>query len=188
MSNIMSDQLFNLPFETLFFYLLGSLGVIFAFLTVTAKKLIHSAVYLILIMILFAGYYLLLGLEFMAGIQILLYAGGILILVVFAIMVSSNEELAHSEATTLKKFTAAVTSVLFFGASVYVFTDEAFNKVTKLPVGDEIAAIGNSFLNYGKDGQIISFELISIILLLTLIGGIVIGRNDDTSANNKESK
>ncbi|MBT4792355.1 MAG: NADH-quinone oxidoreductase subunit J [Halobacteriovoraceae bacterium] len=171
--------MFDIPFETIFFYLFAAISIVFTFLAVTVQKLVHSAVALMLVLTTSAAFYIMLGAEFMAGVQILLYVGGVLILVVFAIMVTSSHELKQEAPTVKRNFAAIFAAVAFFITSFYVFTNDFFNVTNKTLPQDEIGAIGKSFLNYSKNGQILSFELISIILLAALIGGIVIGRKDD---------
>jgi len=171
--------MFNILFETIFFFLFALIGLFAAFLTVTVTKLVHSAVCLMIVLTISAAFYLLLGAEFLAGIQMLLYVGGVLILIVFAIMVTSGNELNQESPTAGRKLAAAAVSIMFFLTCVYVFSDDFFKTNKQLLLKDEISSVGHSFLNYGGDGQIISFELISIILLAALIGGIVIGRKDD---------
>lgn len=171
--------MFNIPFESIFFYIFGFTAIIFSIFTVTAKKLVHSAVYLMVMLTTSAALYLILSAEFLAGIQMLLYVGGVLILVIFAIMLTSSNELTQTIPERTRKISASIASLAFFGTCVFVFNDDYFKTYEQALVKDEIASVGKLFLNYGSDGQIISFELISIILLVSLIGGIVIGRKDD---------
>jgi len=170
--------MFDIPFESIFFFFFAFIGIIFSIFAVTTTKLVHSAVSLMAVLTISAAYYLMLGAEFMAGIQMLLYVGGVLILIVFAIMVTSSNELIQTKPDINRRTVALFISVLFFITSVYVFSDDFFKTNTRYKIEDEIAAIGNSFLNYQENGQILSFELISLILLAALIGGIVIGRKD----------
>lgn len=169
----------NIPFESIFFFVFAFIGIIFSILAVNVKSLIHSAVCLMVVLSTSAAYYVLLSAEFMAGVQILLYVGGVLILVVFAIMVTSSTELIQEKPRSTRKVTAAFASILFFATSVYVFCDDFFKVNKQHILKDEIASIGKIFLNYDSEGQIIAFELISIILLAALIGGVVVGRRDD---------
>lgn len=168
-----------------FFALTAMVGIIFALLAVTTKKLIHSATSLMAVLMIFSAYYLLLGAEFLAGIQILLYVGGVLVLIIFAIMVTASRELEQEPPKKSRKLLAMAASLSFFAAAYAVFTNDFFKNVQYSPKENELESIGQAFLNYGSGGHIISFELISIILLVALIGGIVIGRQDN---NPQESK
>ena len=78
---------------TALFYALSLAAVLSALLMVCTKKILRSAAYLMAVLSMTAGYYMLLGQEFMAGVQILVYVGGIVVLFVFAVMLTRSVEL-----------------------------------------------------------------------------------------------
>ena len=79
---------------TFFFYLLSGLAVLGGILVITRKNAVHSALALILTLLALAGLYLMLYAPFVAGVQIILYAGGIMVLFLFVIMLVNLE---HAE-------------------------------------------------------------------------------------------
>lgn len=171
--------MFDWAIETIFFFLFAGIALLFSLLAVLCKKLIHAALYLMIVLSTSCAFYILLASEFFAGIQLLLYVGGVLILVVFAIMVTTTYELDQIPASRMRKFFSAIAAIGFFLTCISIFTEDYFQIYAQVSMLDEISAIGISFLSIENGGYIISFELISFVILVALIGGIVIGRKDD---------
>src|SRR3954468_9263162 len=82
---------------TFFFYFLSSVAIISAILVITRKNAVHSALSLIVTLLSLAGLYLMLYAPFVAGVQVVLYAGGIMVLFLFVIMLVNLENLAKEE-------------------------------------------------------------------------------------------
>src|SRR5215475_11082944 len=82
---------------TFFFYMLSSLAVLGGILVITRRNAVHSALALILTLLSVAGLYLMLYAPFVAGVQIILYAGGIMVLFLFVIMLVSIEKSQKEE-------------------------------------------------------------------------------------------
>src|SRR5215813_1748094 len=82
---------------TFFFYLLSGLAVLGGILVITRRNAVHSALALILTLLALAGLYLMLYAPFVAGVQIILYAGGIMVLFLFVIMLVSIEKSLKEE-------------------------------------------------------------------------------------------
>src|SRR3954466_16067870 len=82
---------------TFFFYFLSALAILSALATVTRRNPVHSALSLIMTLLAIAGLYLMLYAPFIAGVQIVLYAGGIMVLFLFVIMLVTTEQATHEE-------------------------------------------------------------------------------------------
>ena len=80
---------FNL--ETIVFYFLAAFISVFSILTVTTRRMVRSATYLLFVLFGTAGIYFLLGYTFLGSVQIMVYAGGIVVLYVFSILLTSGE-------------------------------------------------------------------------------------------------
>ena len=164
--------------ESIIFYILAIAILAFSVLTVTTKRIIRSAMFLFFTLLGTAGLYFLLGYTFLGSVQMMVYAGGIVVLFVFSILLTNNEKLEQFKLGKL--FAAAVTSLL--GAVIVLFiiiTHNFKGAITNL-VPDEnttsIATIGQNMLSFDKYGYVLPFEAVSILLLACIVGGLVIAR------------
>jgi len=160
------------------FYILAFLIVGSAILVITSKNIVHSAIFLILAFLSVAGLYILLSAEFIAAIQILVYAGGIMVLFLFMILLVSFRELKFLPAYHRQSIIAVFLAVLLFAAVGYLL----FGKFAIEPADAAIlsAEDGNTgtvamtlFTKY-----LFPFELASLFLLSAMIGAIVLAKKD----------
>ena len=168
----------------IFFCSLAIISALLAIACVTTAHLLRSAVYLMGVLTLTAGLYILLGSEFLAGIQVLVYVGGVVVLLVFAIMMTKTEAIRDDSASLVRHLVALFTATAFFASNVYfvIHSLPSLSKATIDPLKSDVALFGRAFLNTGSEGYVLPFELISLLLLAVLIGGIVISREAKTKA------
>ena len=149
--------------------------VVFSILSVTSRKILRAATYLLFALISTAALYFSLGYEFLGAVQLAVYAGGILVLFVFSILLTSKPG-SNAEPLVSKKrwlgITAAVASVSVY-ALVAFFADKAANI---MPLRVDMNAIGHALLGTEKFEYLLPFEAVSVLLLACIIGGIVIAR------------
>lgn len=160
------------------FYLFASVIVIFSILTVTSRRILRSAVFLLFVLIATSGLYFLLRYTFLAAVQLTLYAGGIVVLIIFSILLTSHIGERFPQIGFKKAFFSAlmaaagavlcITTLLQYDFHQQVLTNEA----QEIPVRD----IGLSLMNYGENGFVLPFEVISILLLAAMFGAIVIAK------------
>lgn len=162
------------------FYLLTFVILVLALATVLTRHIFRSAIYLMGVLALSAGYYLLLGAEFLAGVQILVYVGGIVVLIVFAVMLTQSQDLIHDHPSRLRKMIGFLTSGSFFGLSAWALLNSHLNKSIEMPNDIQFSAqaMGKAFLSTDGTGYLLPFELISILLLAVLISGIVLAKKE----------
>ena len=163
--------------SSFFFYFISFASLLAAVGVVRTKGILRSAIGLMVVLTLSAGFYLLLGAEFMAGVQILVYVGGVVVLMVFAIMLTGARE--EIGGRPQKKLMAMLGSTLFFVVSSLAILGTNFplsqEKVAVLP---GVKAIGLSLLSFNEGGYVVPFEIISLLLLAVLIGGVVIAKKE----------
>ncbi len=161
---------------TFFFYFLSAVAVISAVLVITRKNPVHSALSLIVTLLSLAGLYLMLYAPFVAGVQIILYAGGIMVLFLFVIMLV-NIERAQREFVFNHQWhvgllaALALGAMLFFvykrGASIFPATNP-----TALPEQNNTQQVGMLlFQNY-----LLPFEIASLLLLVAIVGAVVMAK------------
>ena len=166
---------FNL--ETIVFYFLAAFISVFSILTVTTRRMVRSATYLLFVLFGTAGIYFLLGYTFLGSVQIMVYAGGIVVLYVFSILLTSGE---GDMAAKLKrsKFLAGLGATVAGAVIVLFITLKhkfiATTDIEQLEVN--IKPIGQHMLSGDKYGYLLPFEAVSILLLACIVGGLLIAR------------
>lgn len=162
---------------TLLFYAIAGTALVLALTVVFSSRLLRAAIALMGVLALTAGLYILLGAEFLAGVQVLVYVGGIVILIVFAIMLTRSSDLLEDQPTIPRAVVGIVAGLLFLVMSSAVFFASPFQMdTTGAHVTNDTVAIGRTLLDYGPNGYVLPFEIISLLLLAAAIGGIVIAR------------
>ncbi len=177
---------------TLIFWVIAIILVTSALMVVGARKIVHSALALIIVFAMAAGVYLLLNAEFIAIVQILIYAGAVTILILFALMLTRVSD--QTEATNPNSKTWWVALVLSALVGAGVIFASTFTHSTVLQLGSTAAGYGASSAcqappnNVAYIGQllysptcysyVLPFEIASLVLLVAIVGAIVIGRED----------
>ena len=161
----------------LLFYVLAGLAVCFAVAVVSSRRILRAAVYLMAVLGMSAGFYLLLDAEFLAGVQILVYVGGIVVLLVFAIMLTASSDMIEEKPSLTRKGFGLLAAGCFLATSVTIFYWSDFPALREgAPDGNVTRELGKRILDYGPNGFVLPFELISLLLLGVAIGGIVLAR------------
>ena len=151
--------------------------VVFSVLSVTSRKILRAATYLLFTLFGTAAISFQLGYEFLGAVQIAVYAGGIMVLFVFSILLTSkpgnNAEPLVSKKKWLGLSAAIAGAVVAAYALVQYFVDKA-DSLRAINVNME--TIGHALLGTEKFEYLLPFEAISVLLLACIIGGIVIAR------------
>ena len=158
------------------FLLFSAVIVIFSILTVTSRRILRAATFLLFVLVSTAGLYFLLKYNYLAAIQLTLYAGGIVVLIIFSILLTShiNDRLPASR--LLKKLPAALIAVLGAALCISVILQYNFVGAVGSTEPTNVKLIGESLINYGKYGYALPFEVISILLLAAMIGAIILAK------------
>jgi NADH-quinone oxidoreductase subunit J len=162
------------------FFLFGAMIVIFSLLTVTTRKVLRAAVYLLFVLISTAGLYFALSYNFLAAVQLTVYAGGIVVLIIFSILLTSH----LSEQAVMAPLKQSLLSALatLAGATLTLMTILRFSFVPNAGADPQfnITDVGNSLVSYKRDGYALPFEVVSILLLAAMIGAIVVAKKEKT--------
>ena len=162
--------------SAIIFYIIAGIMVLFSLLAVTSRRILRAAVYLLFALAGTAGLYFLIDYQFLAAVQLIVYAGGIVVLIIFSILLTThiNEELEKS--AHVKIFITALLCLGGFALTVYTLIQHTF-LISDLPQAEaSISNIGEKLLSYGEGGYVLPFEVISILLLAAMIGAIVIAK------------
>ncbi|MEI8085759.1 MAG: NADH-quinone oxidoreductase subunit J [Paludibacter sp.] len=161
-------------FSTYLFFFLSTVALISAVMVLLSKKPIHGVLYLTLTFFTLAGHYILLNAQFLAVVHIIVYAGAIMVLFLFTVMLLNLNIEGEFAKSTLMKFVAAITGGMLF--LVLIGTLKSFDVAT---VGNpELTQIG-LVKNLGKtlySEYLMPFELSSILFLSAMVGAVMLGK------------
>lgn len=185
--------------ESVFFWVFALAALVAGMLTVMARNAVHSALFLISALVSVAALFVLLGAEFIAGVQILVYVGGVMVLFLFVIMLVnvSAEERGRED---LFNPSAQTTAAVCFAALIVFGFFYAINKSagqfaraaeqrpaalssannSQLPpaatgvaqISEDTQRVGSSLYRYGA----LPFEIASVLLLVAIVGSVLLAR------------
>ncbi len=168
--------------EKFVFYILAALMIVFAIASVSSHKMLRSVIYLLFVLIGIAGIYFLIDYNFLAAIQLTVYAGGIIVLIIFSVLLVHHIEMELELAQKSKQILTALACLLGLGiflATIYTNVFVVVENTKTTTVED----IGRGLLSYEAGGFILPFEVISILLLAAMIGAIIIGKGEKLTKN-----
>jgi NADH-quinone oxidoreductase subunit J len=155
------------------FILMAAIGSLAAFRLVTSQNVVHAALYLVVTLAMVAATYLILAAEFLAWVQVLIYVGAIVVLLLFSLMLT-KAPIGRETLDNQQRFIAAVVGVGILAGLVFLiqgaFGDKPpvrLSHVTTTQVG---VSIFRSF--------VLPFEVVSVLLLAALVGAVVIARKE----------
>ena len=155
------------------FAFLAAVIVVFSVMTVTTKRILRAATYLLFVLFATAGIYFQLNYSFLGAVQLLIYAGGVVVLYVFSILLtSSDEEKKTPLQVSLDQFSKKLAIIIMVICAVtHSFGPSQF-------AGGEIDmhTIGHAMMGTGKYQYLLPFEAVSVLLLACIVGGLLIAR------------
>lgn len=156
------------------FYLLSLITLLSAVLAVTTRMIFRAAIYLLFTLIGIAGIYFWLQYEFIAAVQVVVYVGGIVVLIIFSIFLTQQAgELLPKPAMGRQLF-AALASFCGLALVMLQLANHHFTATSGKAVEPTVANIGSQMIGLEEGGYSLPFEVVSILLLAALIGCIVI--------------
>lgn len=157
------------------FYVFAAVTLISAVVVVSTRHIVYSAFSLLFTFMGVAGIYVLLGADFIAVVQIVIYVGGILILMLFGVMLTNKITNVQIKTGTMQIIPAIIGIGLFAGILVnLLLTTQWKLSNTEVPLTTTIYALGEYLIT----DYVLIFELLGILLLVALIGAATIARKD----------
>ncbi|HKX87436.1 MAG TPA: NADH-quinone oxidoreductase subunit J [Flavobacterium sp.] len=161
------------------FYILAAVTLATGFMTVISKNPIHSAIYLVMCFFSIGGHYLLFNAQFLAMVHIIVYAGAIMVLILFTIMLMN----LNKDNEPIKSKASIFAAVIAFGLLCFVMLAafiKAMPKIETYPSSGQdfqsIKVLGKVLLNE----YMIPFEFVSILLLVAMIGAVLLSKKQKT--------
>jgi NADH:ubiquinone oxidoreductase subunit 6 (subunit J) len=171
------------------FWIIAAILVLAALAVVSLRNIVHSALALVLVFAMAAGIYVLLNAEFIAIVQILIYAGAVTILILFALMLTriGGVQVTNPSNKPALRWAAVVICALV-GASI-IFAATFFPHANMGAHGDQVSGVNNVVAigqllysngagNLPQYSYVLPFEIASLVLLVAIVGAIVIGREE----------
>ncbi|MBA3647358.1 MAG: NADH-quinone oxidoreductase subunit J [Chitinophagales bacterium] len=155
------------------FYILSAFLLGTAILSVTARKIFRSAIWLLFSLMGIAGLFFWMEVEFIAAIQIVVYVGGIVVLIIFSIFLTEQSGREMPKPPFIRTF-VAILSVSFGFFLTYILIYQYGFQPSEKKFEWSVMKIGNQMTSTGEGGFALPFEVVSILLLAAMIGCIVI--------------
>ena len=172
--------------EQYIFYIIAFIIIVFAIASVTSRKMLRSVIYLLFVLCGIAGIYFLIDYNFLAAIQLTVYAGGIIVLIIFSVILVHHIEMELELAKNSIKISTALACLI--GLGLFLKTIYSFDfKVVENLNSTTTSNIGEKLLSYDPGGFILPFEVISVLLLAAMVGAIIIAKGK-RNTNEKEEE
>lgn len=161
--------------SSILFYAISALILGAGILAVTSVKIFRAAIYLLASLVGIAAMYFWMQVEFIAAIQIVVYVGGIVVLIIFSIFLTQNagkEMPKPAKGKMIFSALAALFGTAFVHNLIVHYDGFAYNSAK--PFNPNVAEIGTQMLSTTSHGFILPFEVVSMLLLAAMVGCIVI--------------
>ena len=160
--------------SAIIFYSISAFILGMGILAVTSRKIFRSAIWLLLTLVGIAALYFWMEVEFIAAVQIIVYVGGIVVLIIFSIFLTQKSG-TEMPKPVMKRSILSLLAVLFgFAFSFNLINHYEFLPAGTRPFNATVSAIGEQMLSTTAHGYILPFEVVSMLLLSAMIGCIVI--------------
>ena len=160
----------------LMFFLFSVVIIVFSILTVTSRKILRAAIYLLFVLVSTAGLYFMLNYQFLAAVQLTLYAGGIVVLIIFSILLTSHISQKFEPVGWKKSLFSAIAAIAGTILSITTILDYKFSATTLAAKEIDMRLIGKSLLSVEYDGYVLPFDVISVLLIAAMVAEIVVAK------------
>jgi NADH-quinone oxidoreductase subunit J len=167
--------------STIIFYILAFITLGGAILAVTSPKIFRSAIYLLFSLIGIAGLYFWLNYEFIAAVQVVVYVGGIVVLIIFSIFLTQGSGGDMKDPVKVRSLFAGLACLAGYCLVYYIIQRTPFVASFEKPVVNSVQNIGAQMLSTTEHGYLLPFEVVSMLLLAAMVGCIVIAIKTRTS-------
>jgi NADH-quinone oxidoreductase subunit J len=167
------------------FYFIAAFTLVTAFLAVTSTKIFRAAIWLLSSLVGIAAVYFWLQVEFIAAVQIIVYVGGIVVLIIFSIFLTQDSGKVLPHPTMKRKIFSLLAVLLGFAFSYNLVANHGFPSVSTQGFAPTVADYGTRLLSTTENGYILPFEVVSMLLLAAMIGCIVIAMRSPEAEKNE---
>jgi NADH-quinone oxidoreductase subunit J len=159
-------------FEYLVFFLFAAIAVIFSVMMILHRNPVVSALAMVVAFFALAVIYVLLGVPFMAALQVIIYAGAIMVLFLFVIMLLNLQALPEERPRAVQNFLGWFAGAGFAITLVFYLLKGAYIQVAEGPFQADVHSIGYRLF----EAYLFPFEMVSILLLAAIVGALIISQ------------
>jgi NADH:ubiquinone oxidoreductase subunit 6 (subunit J) len=178
----LTERFSDMDLASVAFVVFAAVLVGSALAVVTVRNIVHAALALVLVFGAASGIYILLNAEFIAIVQILIYAGAVTILILFSIMLTQNPNSRTSNPANRQWLIAALIAVALCAGIIFALSqNNAIANSSSQAVantGGTVPAIGQLLYSATSYSYVLPFEIATLVLLVAIVGAIVIGREE----------
>ena len=160
--------------SAIIFYIISALVLAGGVLAVTSRKIFRSAIWLLFSLIGIAGLYFWMQMEFIAAIQIIVYVGGIVVLIIFSIFLTQQSGSELPKPLRSRALFSGLAALFGCAWTVMLIRSYPFSNSAGTEFTPRVSGIGMQMLSLTHFGYVLPFEVVSILLLAAMIGCIVI--------------
>jgi NADH-quinone oxidoreductase subunit J len=169
------------------FVLFSAMIVVFSILTVTTRRILRAAVFLLFVLVSTAGLYFWLNYQFLAAVQLTLYAGGIVVLIIFSILLTSHISQKFEPVGLKKIIFSALAAMAGLILCVTTILNYKFSATAEAAREVNMKLIGKSLLSVDHDGYVLPFEVISVLLIAAMVAAIVVAKKSGPKKSESET-
>lgn len=160
--------------QQIIFYLLSALILGAGVLSVTTRKIFRSAIWLLFSLIGIAGLFFWMNMNFIAAVQIIVYVGGIVVLIIFSIFLTQQSGSEMAKPVRKRQLFSVLAVLAGFAFTYLLISGHSFQPHSATALDASVANIGTQLMSTTEHGYVLPFEVVSILLLAAMIGCIVI--------------
>lgn len=172
----------NISLQEIVFYIVGACIIVSSILAVTTGRLLRAATYLLFVLFGTGAIYGILGYTFLSAVQLMVYAGGIVVLYVFSILLTQSDKNMKYRQNRAKLISVLITTVVGAVLVLFLVMTNGF-ALNLIPQGMELPVdqIGHALIGTDKYQFVLPFEAVSVLLLACMIGAILIARKENNT-------
>ena len=161
------------------FYAMAILAVVSSWAVAISQNIVRMAVFLLLTLLSVAGFYFMMSAELLAAIQLIVYAGGILILIIFGVMLTSRNPFAQLKVQLWEGIVGTIVALAIGGLLVWALVTTTLPDPNPIELTDynQVTLIGKSLLSR----HLVAFEASAVVLLVVMIGAAYMARRRQSS-------
>ncbi|MDE6494363.1 MAG: NADH-quinone oxidoreductase subunit J [Bacteroidales bacterium] len=159
------------------FGFLAAIIAVFSVMAVTSRRILRAATYLLFVLFATSGLYFFLNYSFLGAVQLLVYAGGIIILYVFSILLTNTDQESRAPIFSLRRWLAMLATFGGIALMIYLLLTNTWPEATMDTSAEvNMRVIGHTLMGSEKGQYVLPFEVMSVLLLACMVGGLLIAR------------